>query len=344
MGKIILVISLLFSLQAISSEKPRGEFLGGQFVEVMPNWFKATFLDFAEDIEEAADEGRHVMIYFHQNGCPYCAKLVNDNFHNKLVVTKLKKDFDVIETNMWGDRDLADWEGREFTEKEFSAFMRVQFTPTIIFLNKEGQVVLRLNGYQSSEKLMSALDYVSAKKYYEVSFAQYKNSIEKVKVGKLSNDNKIFEKGPHDLARSSENPANKHLAVFFEEPACGDCDDFHKRIMTLERTDELFKPMKVIRLNAHSGEKIVTPSGNHITAKQWYDELKLTYKPSVVFFNKEGGEVIRKDAMFKSFHFHGIINYVTSGAYKSQPSFQRYLEHASDVLRDSGITVDIWEN
>jgi hypothetical protein len=31
------------------------------------------------------------MIYFHQNGCPYCAKLVKDNFHDKKLVAKLQK-------------------------------------------------------------------------------------------------------------------------------------------------------------------------------------------------------------------------------------------------------------
>jgi hypothetical protein len=32
----------------------------------LPDWFKTTFMDFSEDLEEAYDKGRHVMIYFHQ--------------------------------------------------------------------------------------------------------------------------------------------------------------------------------------------------------------------------------------------------------------------------------------
>jgi thioredoxin-related protein len=92
-------------------------------------------MDFSEDLEEANDKGHHVMIYFHQNGCPYCAKLVKDNFHDKKLVAKLQKDFDVIEINMWGDTTLSDWTGKDFTEKEFSAHMKIQFTPTLVFLN-----------------------------------------------------------------------------------------------------------------------------------------------------------------------------------------------------------------
>jgi DNA-binding LacI/PurR family transcriptional regulator len=38
-----------------------------------------------------------------------------------------------------------------------------------------------------------------------------------------------------------------------------------------------------------------------------------------------------------------IMDYVLTGAYKTQPNFQRYIEHKSDKLREQGITVDIWK-
>jgi hypothetical protein len=48
----------------------QGDFLGAETIDVLPDWFKTTFMDFSEDLEEAHAKGRHVMIYFHQNGCP----------------------------------------------------------------------------------------------------------------------------------------------------------------------------------------------------------------------------------------------------------------------------------
>ncbi|SFV79677.1 thioredoxin SoxW [hydrothermal vent metagenome] len=243
---------------------------------------------------------------------------------------------------MWGDRELTDWEGREFNEKEFSSFMKVQFTPTIIFLDSKGEIVLRLNGYQSIEKMHVVLDYVSTKKYLNQTFARYINSLKTNAVGEL-NKNILFEPAPHLLTRSDRFPAQKYLAVFFEEPNCPECDTFHQTFMKLDQTKALFKSMQVIQLNALSDEKLITPSGKRSTASQWYDDLKLTYKPAVVFFDKQGKEIIRKDAFFKTYHFHGIMTYVLSGEYKEQPNFQRYLEGKSDKLRDQGITVDIWK-
>ena len=343
MRLLFLIFSLLLFQPSIAEEPVKeGEFLGGKYVEVLPDWFKTTFMDFSEDLEEATDENRHVMIYFHQNGCPYCAKLVEDNFHDKDLVAKLQKNFDVIETNMWGDRDLTDWKGKEFTEKEFSAFMKVQFTPTIIFLNAKGDIVLRVNGYQSIDKLDSMLDYVSSKQYLTQTYSRYSNSLKQDTAGKL-NSNSLFDPAPHFLTRSERFPAHENLAVFFEEPNCTECDTFHQTLMQLEQTKGLLKSMQVVQFNALSDEKLITPDGRRVTAKDWYDELKLNYKPAIVFFDKNGKEIIRKDAFFKAYHFHGIMTYVLSGAYKHQPNFQRYLEDKSDKLREQGVTVDIWK-
>ncbi len=53
--------------------------------------------------------------------------------------------------------------------------------------------------------------------------------------------------------------------------------------------------------------------------------------------------VIRKDA-FKSLSLPQYYDlYVTSGDYKYQPNFQRYIEDKSDKLRAQGITMDIWK-
>lgn len=339
---ICLIFSLFFWQSTLAeTHVKQGDFLGAIHVEALPDWFKATFLDLSDDLEEANEEDRHMMIYFHQDGCPYCSKLVEDNFHDPALVKKLQKNFDTIETNMWGNRDLTDWQGRDFDEKSFSAHMKIQFTPTLVFLNPKGEIILRLNGYQSIDKMHATLDYIANKTYLNQSYASYINNLKKDKSGEL-NPNPIFESGPHMLTRSTQIPASKYLAVFFEEPNCSECDAFHKTLMPLADTQKYLNQMQVVRFNALSNEKLITPSGDRTTAKDWYDKLKLTYKPAVVFFDKDGTEIIRKDAFFKSFHFHSIMTYVLSDEYKKQPSFQRYIEHKADALREKGVTVDIW--
>ena len=53
-----------------ASETSLGTFSGAK-PTVYPPWFKESFLEFTDDIAEAAEEGKRVLLLFHQDGCPY---------------------------------------------------------------------------------------------------------------------------------------------------------------------------------------------------------------------------------------------------------------------------------
>ena len=153
---ISLVLLLFASQTAFANEVEMGEFRGAMPSE-KPAWFKESFLEFEEDVAEAASEGRRVMLYFHQDGCPYCARLVEENFANPEIRSFIIEHFDGISLNMWGDREIVSVGGRDFTEKTFAAALKVQYTPTLVFLDEQGQVALRLNGYYPPQDFRAAL-------------------------------------------------------------------------------------------------------------------------------------------------------------------------------------------
>ena len=53
--------------------------------------------------------------------------------------------------------------------------------------------------------------------------------------------------------------------------------------------------------------------------------------------------IIRVEAMFKSFHTQSVFDYVASEAYREEPSFQKYISHRADAIRETGKTVDLWK-
>ena len=71
----------------------------------IPPWFAETFLDFREDIRDAARGGRRLMVYFGQDGCPYCKEFMVTNFSQRTIVEKSRKHFVAIALNLWGDRE-----------------------------------------------------------------------------------------------------------------------------------------------------------------------------------------------------------------------------------------------
>lgn len=305
-----------------------------------PDWFKLSFLDIREDIAEAAAENRRVLLYFYQDGCPYCKKLLQDNFGQKVIADKTRKHFDVIAVNMWGDREVTDLNGNETTEKEFAKLMRVMFTPTLLFLDESGAVALRVNGYYYPGKFNTALDYVSGKTETRMSFAEYykKNTPEKAS-GKLHTAVTNLP-APYKLGASARN--NKRpLMVLFEQKVCKACDELHLDVLKKEQVQKEMAKYDIVVLDMQSAETIVTPDGKTRKISQWAHELDIKYAPSMVFFDRQGNEVFRAEAYLRTFHVAGSMSYVSSGAYLKQPSFQRYLQDVTKKLHDQGIEVNL---
>ena len=138
-----------------------------------PDWFKDSFLDFNEDVKEAAAAGRRLMVVFHQDGCPYCNALIEKNLAQKDIEQNVRKHFDVVAINMWGSREVASIGGKTYTEKSFADALKVQFTPTILFFNEQGKVILRLNGYLPPHRFKVAIDYVAKKHENKISYRDY---------------------------------------------------------------------------------------------------------------------------------------------------------------------------
>ncbi len=132
---------------------------------IAPAWFKPTFLDFRDDVREAAAAKKHLMLFVTQNGCPWCRKLVEVNFRDPAIVERMQKNFDAIEMNIVGDRETVWLDGSRASEKALAMKLKLRYTPTLLFFDERGSVVLRLSGYYDPQRFLVALDYVSNRDY-----------------------------------------------------------------------------------------------------------------------------------------------------------------------------------
>ncbi len=328
----------LMACAAGASEVEPGRFLGAIPSE-KPTWFKESFLEFEEDVAEAADVGKRVMLYFHQENCPYCARLVEENFGEPAIRAYIVDHFDGIALNLWGDREVVSIGGRFFTEKTFAAALEVQYTPTLLFLDERGKTVLRLNGYYPPEDFRAALQYVAQKREQDQTFADFRLAQLAGRDGELIDEDFFLgESNLQTIARGSERP----LAVYFESPGCIECATLHARILGDAATRKLVLEADNVQLGVGSPRPIVTPDGESTTAADWARRLGIAYTPSVIFFDADGNEVMRIGAFLKTFHFQSVYAYVLEGAYLDEPEFQRYLSARADHLRESGFDTDIW--
>ena len=311
----------------------QGKFTGGEHHD-MPQWFKQSFLDIAEDVEEAKEEDKHVILFMTLKFCPYCTKMINENFKEGAKHQEyMQEHFDVIGINIKGDKEIVLNEDKTMTEKEYAKFLKVQYTPTILFMNQENEIIVRLNGYRSPENFKLVLDFVKNRAYEKMSLTQYLDKVKNQTLYTLQ-PNRLF-KNITDLSA-----INETLAVIFEDGSCTQCDYLHHTTLQNKAVKQELSKITVVRFDAMSNKKIITPNGKTTTPHKWAKQMLLDYRPGIILFDNKQ-EIVRIDALLYSFHFKELIRYVSGGYYKQFHTFLDYLKPRQKELLDSGINIDI---
>jgi thioredoxin-related protein len=312
----------------------------------IPPWFTEGFLDLREETREAAAQGKQVMLYIGQDGCPYCRELMVNNFSQKAIVEKTRKHFNAIAINLWGDRETTWVDGRVMSEKQLARMLKVQFTPTLLFLDGDGRVVTRLNGYQAPARFNAVLDYVAGRIDRQMPLADYLASRADQRGAAASSaraqlsDEPYFMKPPHDLRRGVN---SKPLVVLFETRHCQPCDELHSLGLPRAEVQAQIRRVDMARFALSDAVPLTTPRGQRSTADAWARALGIHYTPTLVFFDATGAEVFRVDGYTRPFHLAGAFDYVASGAYLHEPEFQRHIQARADALRARGVRVDLWQ-
>lgn len=291
-----------------------------------PAWFKASFLDLPEDLREAKAAGKKgVMVYFGQENCVYCEKLLNLNFRQHPdIADYTRRYFDAVALDIWGQLPVVWLDGHTWRERDLADQLKTQFTPSLLFIDTEGKVMLALRGYYPPYWFRAALDYLVSGYYHDETFAQYQQRAAppmKFEEEEL-NPHPVFASPPYWLDRTHQ-PAERPLAVFFEQGDCHACDILHggpledlPLVRDLER-------MEAVQLNRWAPTPLITPDGQRLTARAWADELGIFYTPTILFFDGKGQEILRIESVVQQYRLHKILLYVLSGAYRQEP-FQRW--------------------
>ena len=308
--------------------------------EVLPPPFVETFLDLPDDAAQAAKSGKRLLLYFGQQGCPYCKELMSTSFTQKEITDKLAKHFVAIGFDLFGDREVTWFDGKVRREKDLAKFLKVQFTPTLLLLDEKGASIARINGFYPPHRFSAALDYSAQRLEKKLAFADHMRAVPQTGANPALNEQPFFIKPPHDLRRK---PGGKPLAVLFESKHCAPCDELHKEGFQRQETQAALAKFDVARFGIAARDTLTTPQGKATTAEAWARELKIAYTPSVLFFDEHGKEVFRLEAYLRPFHFASSFEYVGSGAWRKEPEFQRFLQHKAETIRERGGKLELWK-
>lgn len=156
--------------------------MGDDGLYVQP-WFMQTFLDLREDLEEARAAGKRFVVLWEQKGCPYCKEMHEINLRIPKVRDYVRGNFGVLQLNLWGAREVTDFDGETLEERKLARKWRVNYTPTMQFfpesLEKIGEQsglsveVARMPGYFRPFHFISIFEFVKERIYERTDFQRY---------------------------------------------------------------------------------------------------------------------------------------------------------------------------
>lgn len=330
-----LSLTLVIGVSPILAEAPAAGTVSGAKVSTHPDWFKESFLDLPADVEEAAEAGKHVILFLEMNGCPYCYKMLEENFKAAPYPDLIQEHFEVIAINVRGDREIALDAETSLTEKALSDRLGVRYTPTVLFLDPSNRPVARVDGYRNPQDFERVLDYVRTKSYKQQTLAQYLAS-------NVAEPRYSFRDHPQiETATDLASLKDKPLALLFEDDDCIGCDALHDGHLADPAVREALAHFHLVRLDADSQEPIIAPDGSATTPSALAASLGLTYSPSLVLFDG-GREIARIASMLYRYHFIGVLEYVGEGHYARYPDSPfDYIDAKTAELTAAGQDVSI---
>jgi len=296
-----------------------------------PEWFKESFLDLRDDLQEALENGKQgIALYFGQVNCAYCKALMEINFKKPDIEKYVRDNYEIISLDIWGSRTVTLFDGTEITESELAIQQNTNFTPSLIFFDETGKMAFKMRGYYKPYRFQAVMKYIVEDFYKTESFRDYLERADpppRFDEEDL-NEHELLTRGLIILDRRAAT-SQKPLAVIFEQQKCHACDQLHSEPLNNVKTKQLLKGFELRQLDAWSDTPLITPDGTQITAVDWAKQLGIHYMPTTVFFDERGHEILRIDSVVKLYRMRSMLSYILSKGYKNYDTFQHWRRYTS---------------
>ncbi len=115
--------------------------------DVNQYFFDQKLGDFKAELANAKAEGKKgILLMFEQADCPWCHRMKETVLNQSEVQDWYRQHFLIYSIDIKNDLAMVDFQGRETTEKAFSAEHRVRATPVFLFFDLEGRPIYRFTG------------------------------------------------------------------------------------------------------------------------------------------------------------------------------------------------------
>jgi len=124
------------------------------------------------------EDGKHILLYFWRDECPYCTEMDEITFSDGAVVDYIAENFHPVEVDIWSSEQMSEMNPNIDGQYLGNLYKLYGAAPACGFINPEERIVLPMMGRMYPDQFLIFLEFISSELYKEMTYNEYLESLE----------------------------------------------------------------------------------------------------------------------------------------------------------------------
>jgi thioredoxin-related protein len=252
-------------------------------------FFAQTFGDLPEELAEAREANKlGLMLFFEQEGCPYCDRMLKTILNQPEVQDWYRERFVSIAVDINGDVELTDVDGITLPSKVFAEHRRVKTTPTISFIDLSGaEVYRRVTMVSGPREFMMMGQYIAEGRYTDTSWRDYAGAYPEV-----VNSATVQQVVDFRLEAAAAAASGVNLLLAVTREGCRYCAQLRREFLApMIRSGEYVDKVRIREMMMEPDTAITDFSGQVTTTAKIAARYGVSITPTVLLLDSSGNSL-----------------------------------------------------
>lgn len=123
------------------------------------------WLKFEEAIAANAQSPKMLLVDVYTDWCGWCKKMDQETFTDPKVIAHINTNFYAVKMNAENTQRTFDFMGKQYTEAQMAAAMRVRSYPNFVIIEPKLQNIAQLPGYRTPDAFLAGLNELIEKAF-----------------------------------------------------------------------------------------------------------------------------------------------------------------------------------
>jgi thioredoxin-related protein len=128
-------------------------------------------INFDKMIENANNNNKQIMIFFHMEHCPWCNQMIDLSLSKQDVKDTINQYFVYTDIDVESE-GIVLYNNEEYSKIDFAREYNIYYYPTTIMIDNN-IIVQNINGYRNKNKFTSQIKYIGTKSYKDMTLKEF---------------------------------------------------------------------------------------------------------------------------------------------------------------------------